>query len=357
MGAIADDKIAGSPAAQEVNRLLEGISLAQAAPFPDSIKDWDKKGPDAGGFRIKGHPEIQRQLLAFVKANPKSEQPPADPAQATVPSHHWFHYSDVPVMDDETYESGKAGRSPWDIEHMIDYCIRVLRDEEPADNARAITKPVALILLAHYLGDIHQPLHVGSEYFDKAGQTANPDKGAETLGDAGGNTIFLLLKEAPPGSHWTFHGFWDTPAVLAAFTKIVHDGQVNQTGDVATDIPIIAKYLAAKEPKDWKIPPGVSIDKVGIYLADDILPIARAAHGRLVFSSMAPEEKYGETLEGGFARERTMPDGTHYFDWAVAITANQLDKAGWRLADILERIFPSATASEQPKSPSKPASK
>ena len=347
MGAIADDKIVGTPAEQEVHRLLEGIPLAQAAPFPDAIKDWDKKGPDAGGFRIESHPEIQRQLLAFVKANPNQDPPPAEPAQATVPSHHWFHYSDVPVIGDETYESGKAGRSPWDIEHMIDYCIRVLRGEEPADNARAITKPVALILLAHYLGDIHQPLHVGADYFDKAGQATNPDKGAGTLGDAGGNSIFLLLKEAPPGTHWTLHGFWDTPAVLAAFAKIAKDGQINETGDAKTDIPVIAKYLAAKEPTDWKIPSSVPLDKVGIYLADNILPTARAAHERLVFSSMAPEEKYGETLEGGFASERAMPDGAHYFDWAAAVTASQLDRAGWRLADILERIFPGQTASPQ----------
>ncbi len=49
---------------------------------------------------------------------------------------------------------------------MINYCIRVLQEPIEKTNTFAITKPVAIILLAHYVGDIRQPLHVGAEYFD-----------------------------------------------------------------------------------------------------------------------------------------------------------------------------------------------
>ena len=57
----------------------------------------------------------------------------------------------------------------WDIVHMMRYCIAVLKGEEPENNPRGITKPIAIILLAHFVGDIHQPLHVGAEYFDAHG--------------------------------------------------------------------------------------------------------------------------------------------------------------------------------------------
>ena len=66
------------------------------------------------------------------------------------------------------------GRSQWDIVHMITYCVNVLTGATPEDNARKITKPIAMILLAHFVGDIHQPLHVGAEYFN-AGKAINPD--------------------------------------------------------------------------------------------------------------------------------------------------------------------------------------
>ena len=43
---------------------------------------------------------------------------------------------------------------------MIPYCVEVLRGRVPEQNERKITKPVALILLAHYVADIHQPLRI-----------------------------------------------------------------------------------------------------------------------------------------------------------------------------------------------------
>ena len=66
----------------------------------------------------------------------------------------------------------------------------------PRQTPRAITKPVALILLAHYVGDIHQPLHVGAEYFDN-GKFANPDTDKNALPDQGGNTFVMDLAEPP----------------------------------------------------------------------------------------------------------------------------------------------------------------
>ena len=81
---------------------------------------------------------------------------------------------------------------------MIPFCIGVLQGRVPEQNERRITKSVALILLAHYVADIHQPLHVGAEYFDEQGRVVDPDKDKSSLGDEGGNTFTLELSDEPP---------------------------------------------------------------------------------------------------------------------------------------------------------------
>ena len=49
----------------------------------------------------------------------------------------------------------------------INAAIRVLQDRPKATAPLSITdKKEALFLLAHFVGDIHQPLHVGAVYLD-----------------------------------------------------------------------------------------------------------------------------------------------------------------------------------------------
>src|SRR5213595_4296952 len=168
VGAIADERLANTHTAAKIRALLNGMTLEKAAVIPDEIKGWDKKGvDDPKSFHYTAYRKIDMQLRDFWRAN----QPTHDP-NSTMPSHHWFHYTDVPVLNAHKYSDGKTGRSQWDIVHMISYCVDVLRGEVPENNPRKITKPVAAILLAHYVGDIHQPLHVGAEYFNHAGQPA-----------------------------------------------------------------------------------------------------------------------------------------------------------------------------------------
>ncbi|MDQ2824087.1 MAG: hypothetical protein M3R29_01400, partial [Verrucomicrobiota bacterium] len=190
VGGIADKLLAGKPAGAKVSELIDGITLEKAAVMPDEIKAWDKKSPDdPKAFpHYTDHPKIDNQLREFWRANP-----PTHDVKSETPSHHWFHYTDVPIAKSEKYSDGQAGRSQWDIVHMIPYCVSVLRGETPEDNPRKITKPVAILLLAHFVGDIHQPLHVGAEYFDDAGQQIDPDKTKTALEDEGGNTLSLRL--------------------------------------------------------------------------------------------------------------------------------------------------------------------
>jgi hypothetical protein len=177
VGAIADERLASTPLAAKIAVMLDGFSLEKAAVIADEIKGWDKKGvDDPRSFHYSAHRKIDRQLRDFWRAN----QPTYD-LNSTAPSHHWFHYTDVPVVPPQKYRDGTAGRSKWDIVHMIPYCIQILQGRLPEQNERKITKPVALILLAHYVADIHQPLHVGAAYFDTNGRIADPDKDSRRL--------------------------------------------------------------------------------------------------------------------------------------------------------------------------------
>ena len=193
VGAIADERLANSTTATKIRALIGGLSLEKAAVLANTIKGWDKKGVDnPKSFRVAS-PKIDRQLRDFWRANQ-----PAYGSHLTAPSHHWFHYTDVPVMPTQNYGDGTAGRGRWDIVHMIPYCVEVLRGRRPEQNERKITKPVALILLAHYVADIHQPLHVGAQYFDAQGRVTDPSKNQSALADEGGNTFTLELSDEPP---------------------------------------------------------------------------------------------------------------------------------------------------------------
>src|SRR5207247_8957759 len=142
-----------------------GLTPEKAAVIVTETKATAKSGvDDPKSFHLSTYGKIDRQLRDFWRANQ-----PTHAMNSAVPSHHWFHYTDVPVVPPQAYHEGAAGRSKWDIVHMIPYSVHVLQGRVPEQNERKITKAVALLLLAHLLADIHQPLHVGAEYFDERG--------------------------------------------------------------------------------------------------------------------------------------------------------------------------------------------
>ena len=311
VGAIADKRLATNTTIKaKLDTLLDGLTLQQAATLPDNIKTWDRN-PD--GFHVTGHPGIETQLRAFVAANPAGGHP----------SHHEFHFTDVPVAGDEKYASGTVGREPFDIVHMIPFCIRVLKGEEPETNDRAITKAVAVILLVHYMGDIHQPLHVGAEYFDSKGKPFEPSESDKGFADQGGNKLTLfLLSRGKAVSAKGLHGYWDTPSVDTAFGNTPDDQ--------------VAKKLANSQPPNWRLTGGV--ETWAEKLADDILPIARTAHTRLSFTLIKISAGSADIVSGR-ATEKKTSGGLSYKNFAGVTVTNEIHKAGWRLAALLEEAL------------------
>jgi hypothetical protein len=314
VGAIADRRLARNRAvARKVRQLLDGLTLAQASTLPDQIKSWDDCGsrppsPDP----VTDRQRVNAELRAFVAANKCNMRP----------SHGEFHFTDVPVTGGELYHDGTVGRGDFDIVKMIPFCIRVLRGEEPETNDRAITKTIAVILITHYLGDIHQPLHVGAEFFNADGHAFHPTPEDEGFGDQGGNKLTLFTFS---GGRFeavgNLHSFWDGKSVDFAFGK---------TADAT-----VARRLAAQTPASWRL--RGDAETWAEQLADDILPFAREARTRLEYRNIrvVPGAHF---IESGEARERR-PRRVAYSNWAAGVVRQEIHKGGWRLAAVLEKAL------------------
>jgi S1/P1 Nuclease len=345
VGGIADKLIANTPAAQKIYAFTDGITLERASTIADEIKAWDKNGvDDMNAFpRYSEHPKIDKQLREFWRSNP-----PTQDSKSAVPSHHWFHYTDVPVLNLAKYSAGRTGRTQWDVVHMIAYCVDVLRGDLSEDNPRKITKSVAVILLAHYAGDIHQPLHVGAEYFNHAGQAVDPDKGQAGVEDEGGNTLVLRLfhgtAEQMEKRGLKLHGFWDNDTVMANLPAVPADLTKEERFKMIEPAKHkLIDQFAKQEPQSWRAPANIALNKYSEFWADDILPIAKEAHDRLQFINVHETVDQEKTVMAGDAREKNMPDRVSYADWSAKIVRDELHKAGLRLADLLTQAVGSTS--------------
>jgi hypothetical protein len=337
VGAIADQRLAGKEAAAKIAALLNGLTLEEASILPDKIKAWEKQKPENREVVAPGHPEIEKALHDFFDANPFRANPKKGP-----PSHHWFHYTDVPIFGNSVYTSGATGRSQFDIVKMIPFCVRVLKEKEDENNARKITKPIALILLSHYLGDIHQPLHVGAQYFDAGKKPTNPDDnqgvGFETHG---GNNITLILNETSDHGRGqdtsNIHHYWDENAVTTALDILRVEILATRKGGKKVVSPVeTARFLASSKPQDWQ-DSAMKVDKAAEDWANEILPFARQAYD-LDYRDVALDLKSNSATAVGVEKKDSK---TLYREWAGGVIRHSIHRGGWRLAELLDRTFPS----------------
>jgi hypothetical protein len=199
---------------------------------------------------------------------------------------------------------------------MIPFCIGVLNGTQPASNPRRITRAVAVILLAHFLGDIHQPLHVGAAYFNKDKSLFEPTAQNHGFHTEGGNKLTLSLAD---GTTTNLHSYWDEAAVRKAF---------------GSNPSATAAKMAASPPNGWKFP--AKVDTWAVRIADEMMPTAREAHARLILTDISLPTS-GRKINHGTAGEN--PDQPGYAAWCSAQVKTAVHKAGWRLAYILEEAL------------------
>lgn len=302
VGAIADALLAGHPAAQKVRDVL-GFDLQEAGLWADCIRSVEE---DHGTFTYKHHPYYGKHCVGFVSPSEKTRMEDYARRNWTNcvshsgrPCHAEYHFADVGIHHYD-YSRAYKGTFTHDIVHAINAAIAVLKDMPAPAPFSVKDKKEALFLLAHFVGDLHQPLHVGSVYLTEDGKLVNPDGPAgldKTTETNGGN----LLGEKP-----TMHAEWD-----------------GIPGDLLggpTDALIEKAKLVPATP-----------GPVGAWASMWASESVRAAHTAFT----------GVTFSGDGERWKVRySDRTAYLATQDKLKRDQLAKGGARLAELLKAIWP-----------------
>ncbi len=219
VGAIADQLIAGTATATKVRAIL-GSSLQTAAGWADCARSVESdqgvwRYANAGTFadcQVYENPASEAALVDFVKRNASRCGGFASSAECR---HKGYHFVDQSISHPR-YDPTLPGTGPADLVHAVNAAITVLQGGKSPAPFDIRGQREALRLLTHYLGDLHQPLHVGSIYLDDAGRPLDPatPKDAHDHGNAGGNLIGL------EGN--ALHRLWDD--VPAPLVKLLQSG-------------------------------------------------------------------------------------------------------------------------------------
>jgi S1/P1 Nuclease len=161
-----------------------------------------------------------------------------------------------------------------------------------------------------YVADIHQPLHVGAEYFDRQGRAVDPNEDQSALGNEGGNTFTLELSDEPPrrrGIHRKkLHGFWDKDAVNALFLQWPVAPRKSEMQTIIEPHKRELVYeMATHEPNNWRMPPNVPVDNYSEIWANEILPVAREAYARLDFKNVRAQTEEDRIVAAGGSSRKT----------------------------------------------------
>jgi hypothetical protein len=229
-------------AKNEVDRLLDGDTLATFSVWPDQVKH--------------------------------------------TPNYSWsapYHFADMDEDEDQFTFVQDCPEGKCVVQAILDYSTTLSAADTSKDQ-----KVEALKFLTHYVGDIHQPLHIGHK------------------GDKGGNGINVSFF----GSNKNLHSVWD-------------EGLLKRKGKTWT------QYAADLESK---IKPA---DKTTWLSVTD--PAAWATESHRLAEDHAYRQPAGAVIQNGDVL------GQDYYNDNIVIVDEQLTKAGLRLAQMLNTIFdPSA---------------
>lgn len=285
IGILASQRL--TPKAREhVVQLLGNDDLGAIASWMDQALNVPKNfGP------LAADPEAH----AFVKANPKS---------------FFWHFVDIP-MDAPGYDDHSPFARPDDVVHQINIAIDVLEGR-----STAVPKRIALFMLVHLVGDLHQPLHVSCGFYDLA-DPAHPKlvtSPADALGkpsDEGGNAL-----KYGDGKYDQLHGLWDIklPELL-----------VGGTQDVP---PLVGKLNPIVESKAWSTPG--DYHRWAEAWATESLQAARQVYGGIRFGA--------STLDQGKLKAIRIQLPADYNETEMPLAEKRMAQAGFHLAELLNSI-------------------
>jgi hypothetical protein len=246
---IAYDNLTG-PAKQKVDVLLDGDTLATFSVWADQVKH--------------------------------------------TPNYSWsapYHYADMNEGEDSYSAAADCPDGECVVQAILD-CSTTLSAVDTSKDQ----KVEALKFLTHYVGDIHQPLHIGHKT------------------DKGGNSINVKFF----GASKNLHSVWDESLLKRkgkTWTQYAADLEATITPAKRT------AWIAVTDPASWATE--------SHHLAED----------------HAYRQPAGALVESGDAL------GEDYYNDAIEIVDEQLTKAGLRLAQMLNTVFDPASPPPPPPPP------
>jgi hypothetical protein len=312
-GQIAD-RLLGDAAKQQVKSIL-GFDLHTAGPWADCVRSVARL-PDGTFKYAPTRPEYRIPCTPFetsAETARMEDYVARNWHNCVYEAHHGcneaFHFTDVAIQHDD-YSRNYAGTSDHDVVSAINAAIQVLKGK-PAPLPFSIRdKKEALFLLAHFLGDLHQPLHVGAVYLSPQGQLVNPAQGQggadKTTETAGGNFI--------SDDNHNFHAEWD---------------------DIPDDIGETASAALVAAARAVASTNGPIEDFAAVW-ATDTVRAAQAAFNGATFTAAADPQRWDIHFQ----------DRTAYWNDQNQRKRDQLAKGGARLAQLLNAIWPAAAPAQ-----------
>jgi hypothetical protein len=318
VGSIADKLLQNTNAARQVQTILNNgdsngeLTLRLVGPWADCVRSVQLKD---GTFRYEvneDHPEYETpcvpfradrdRLVDYAKRNWTNCATDAAPQPGEC--HASYHFDDVAIQRD-SFNRNEQGTNDHDVVAAIGAAIAMLQGKTVPPPFSIKDKKEALMLLVHFVGDLHQPLHVGSVYLDADGKLVDPDAGHKidpATQTRGGNSI--------QDQNVNLHAEWD---------DIPFDLGDKWTRELVT----AAGGVPASEG---------TIDEWPASWATDSIHVARQAFAGLHFQRTDASEngKWNVAFE----------DRTAYLLMADLIKRRQLAKGGAHLAEILKKIWP-----------------
>ena len=298
--------------AQRISEILKpGETLANIASWADTVKErmgTNDPDPDTNAF------------LHDVAHNEKNRE---------------WHYDDL-ALDCKNYQTCTGFTPDNDIVHMLNVCIRTLQGHPDPDHP--LSQRNALKLLVHFLGDMHQPLHIGCGFIDVNGPNSTivivrdpvVIKQKNLPSDRGANQLII------DNDKKNLHGFWDFDLVTSLM--LATDKQTADT---------LGQFLkdTVRPEASWK--PHGAVSTWGAQWATDSLKQSRDHTYKSV--NVIRQRTITVTNRKG---EPVMRDGKPVTDIVYDVTRpgnyealnrefvrRQLAKAGFRLARLLDEIY------------------
>lgn len=290
---VAEQRLPESTKAK-IKQILGNQSMADASAWPDELRS--SKAPEAEAFR-KQHPNFTN-----------------------------WHSAHIPI-DCDVYSRESEFANPNDIVHALDTCVDVLEGR-----SSKMGQGEALRWLIHLVGDLHQPLNVGTYYIKpdfktRLVVTGDPQKVKGKKHPDAGNRLRVGKRN--------FNWYWNDFMV----SYLVETGRGATLEKIIEDRIVRLKKEHGNH-RDWPV-----------LWASDSIHAARKAYDGAGFGEYWVHTDQRKKTSEWYINMDLSPRPLHYEDSHLNLAKNQLAKAALRLSELLQAI----QWAEPPTAPSVPS--